>query len=214
MGRQEGATSGTASPSRSGWITTSGRRPPAICSRPRSAAPTPATRRRSRCCLRCIRWRPAADRNSCSVSRADRRTPASSVAWGRCTGRWPRRSAMRCTCQPAGATHRAERRRRDRPVRRHDRDGATRDCRSPDRDRQPDPLRANAFRRQSVPASTDAQWRGLQDQRRLRRTVLARRRLVWSIGGTGDARVGHHRRVHGHRLARGSLRDHRGADRA
>ena len=88
------------------------------------------------------------------------------------------------------------------------------DRRRPDRHRQPNPLRANASRRQGVSSSTNAQRRDLQDQHRLRRTLLARGRAVWAVGGAWNACAGDHRRVHRQRLAWGALRDHRGADRA
>lgn len=72
-----------------GWIIMCGHRPHAICSRRPSAAPTPVTRRRSRCSSRCTRWRRAVGPNSCSVSKAGHRTRASWAAWERSTGRWP-----------------------------------------------------------------------------------------------------------------------------
>ena len=114
----------------------------------------------------------------------------------------------------AGAPDRAGRRRRDRPLRRHDGAARQRDRRRTDRHRQPNPLRANASRGPVVSASAHAQRRDIQDQHRLRRTVLARGRPVRTVGGARDARAGDHRRVHRQRLPRGAVRDHRGADRA
>ncbi len=52
-----------------------------------------------------------------------------------------------------------------------------------------------------------------QDQHRLRRAVLARRRPVRAVGGTGITRDGHHRCVDRRPAAGRSVRDRRGPDR-
>jgi monoamine oxidase len=67
------------------------------------------------------------------------RTPESSAALGRSTGRWPRSSTIG-TPGAAGARYRPGRRRGDGAVRRHDGAGAARGRRRADRHREPDPL--------------------------------------------------------------------------
>ena len=141
VGRQEGAEVGPASPVAK-WLdqphAVQAARMPARDGHRR--LPTPRPRRRSRCCSCCTRWRRAAGRGSCSASRTDRRTPASSAEWARSIGRWPRRSAIRCTCRSrsGGSTQ------NDDGVtvslRRHHGARAARDRRGPDRHRQPNPL--------------------------------------------------------------------------
>src|SRR3954465_1444601 len=80
------------------WPAIRRRSPHTICSRPPSPVATPRPHRRCRCCSRSTRWRRAAGRRFCSVSRTARRTPGSSAAWARSTHRWRPRSATHCTC--------------------------------------------------------------------------------------------------------------------
>ena len=187
--------------------------PRATCSRRPSAAPTPVTRQRSRCCSRCIRWLPAADRSSCSALRAARRTPASSGAWLRCTGRWP---------QTIGdALHLSA------PVRRieQDDDGVT--VRSDDMTvtarhvivAVPIAIASQILYEPMLPvnraflASTNAERRDIQDQHRLRRAVLAIERPVRTIRAPGTPAPVTIDACTDSGYAGRALRDHRGADR-
>ncbi len=54
----------------------------------------------------------------------------------------------------------------------------------PHRDREPDPLRAAAADGSVLPAPADAERRGHEDRRPLRRTLLARGRIVRAVRGT------------------------------
>ena len=147
------------------------------------------------------------------ASRTGRKTHGWSAAWARSTG--PMAAEIGDAPAPVATrpADRAGRGRGDCARRRHDGAGAPGRRGGAAGHRQPDHLRADAADGPDISSPADAQRRDLQDQRRVRRAVLARRWSVGAVGGTRLARDGHHRRLHRQGAARRAVRDRRGPDR-